>query len=90
MVDRGPYGQIESCSGCIDVEVLPGCILSESVQEEIARAMAAELLPTYIRVDEWETLRVGNWICLTPESWIESERDYRPAVAQEPREGGSR
>jgi hypothetical protein len=71
MVDRGAYGQIEDFKGDITVEALPRCHLSEGMQRIIAIGLAAKEVESWLEVDEWDVMQVGNLWVLKPKSWDE-------------------
>ena|SRR3990167_2538186 len=73
MVHRGPYGQIEDWSGEIVFEVGVSCVMSNEMQEQVACAMAADLIEQSVIVTAWQIAHIGDRITLIPARWEEIE-----------------
>ena len=73
MVERGGYGQIEDWNGEIVFEVGVSCSMSNEMQEQVACAMAADLIEQSVIVTAWQIAHIGDRITLTPAWWEEIE-----------------
>ena len=73
MVERGPYGRVEDFNGEIVFEVGVSCSMSNEMQEQVACAMAADLIEQSVVVTAWQIAHIGERITLIPARWEEIE-----------------